>query len=270
MLGYPKCTSEGKFIMKNTFKALTILLACYLLTACGGGGGGGGSGGSSGGSDSSGSTVVADENANGIWSGTTNVDGFVSDTIGLFNDGEFIAVNIDFDEFYKGTYSVDGGNVSASANGYSVGGPLGGVGTLTGVVSSQGTLRGTTSSSLGTTADLDLVYEAQMYERTISFSDLEGSWSGSIPGLAFTIVIDSSGNLVAVGSDGCTVSGALSFPNPGRNMIEADITISGAICTVPGNYSGLGSLVDIDTTNDALIFGYANNEYGFAYIALRN
>ena len=51
MLGYPKCTSEGKFIMKNTFKALTILLACYLLTACGGGGGGSGSG--SGGSDSS-------------------------------------------------------------------------------------------------------------------------------------------------------------------------------------------------------------------------
>ena len=51
MLGYPKCTSEGKFIMKNTFKALTILLACYLLTAYGGGGGGSGSG--SGGSDSS-------------------------------------------------------------------------------------------------------------------------------------------------------------------------------------------------------------------------
>ncbi|MDC1211357.1 hypothetical protein N8087_05485 [Porticoccaceae bacterium] len=252
--------------MKNILKALSILLVCSLLAACGGGSGGGGSNGSNGSS----STPAPDENANGIWSGTSSVNGLVSETLGLFNDGDFVAINFDFDEFYKGTYSIDGTDITASANGYSLGGPFGGTGTLSGVISSEGTLKATTNSSLGTTADLDLVYETQFSERTISLADLSGSWVGSVPGLSFNISIDNSGNLTAIGSDGCNVSGALNIPNSGRNMIAADITISGNFCTANGNYSGLGVLLDDDAVNDALVFGYANNQYGFAYAAFRN
>ena len=80
--------------MKNILKALSILLVCSLLAACGGGSGGGGSNGSNGSS----STPAPDENANGIWSGTSSVNGLVSETLGLFNDGDFVAINFDFDD----------------------------------------------------------------------------------------------------------------------------------------------------------------------------
>ena len=38
----------------------------------------------------------------GIWSGLTSTSGFTSDTVALFmGDGQLIAINLDFDEFYK-------------------------------------------------------------------------------------------------------------------------------------------------------------------------
>ena len=240
--------------MKTTI--MLISLTCSVLLACGGGGGG--------------STTAPDENANGIWSGLTSISGFTSETIGLFHDGALVAINLDFDEFYKGTYSIDGDRISASIRGYELNGPFGGTGTLSGTVVSGGTLKATVEDSSGGTSDVDLVYEAQIYERSIALSDLAGSWSGSVPGLSFSITIDSSGGFTAVGSDGCIASGDLSIPNSSRNMIAGDISVSGSACAVNGSYNGLGLLADNVSTNDVLIFGYANNDYGFAYSAARN
>jgi len=240
-------------------KTLLTSLACLMLFACGGGGGGGG-----------GSTAVPNEDANGIWLGLTSTSGFTSETIGLFYNGSLIAINLDFGEFYKGTYTVNGDSISASIRGYELNGPFGGTGTLTGTVTSQGTLRATVDASTGTTSDVDLIYEVSAYERTISTSDLAGSWSGSVPGLTFIITIDASGNFVALGSDGCVASGNLGIPESGRNMIVGDISVAGSACTVSGNYDGLGLLTDNLATNDVLVFGYANDSYGFAYAATRN
>ena len=248
-------TYKGTVIMK--VKTTLVGLACSMLLACGGSGGGN-------------SASVPDEDANGIWSGLTSISGFTSETISLLNDGALIAINLDFDEFYKGTYSIDGDRISASIRGYELNGPFGGTGTLSGIVTSKGALKATVESSSGGTSDVDLVYETQVYERSISLADLAGSWAGSIPGLTFAITIDASGRLVASGSDGCIVSGDLRIPKADRNMIAGNISVSGSACTVSGNYDGLGLLTDNATTNDVLVFGYANDNYGFAYAATRN
>ena len=244
-------------------KVKTILagLVCSMLLACGSGGGSGGGN----------STAAPDEDANGIWAGLTTTPGLgTSETVALLNDGALIAINLTFGEFYKGAYTIDGSDISASIRGFELNGPFGGTGTLSGTVVGEGTFKATVEASAGTTSDVDLIYETQLYERTISLADLEGSWSGSVPGLAFSITIDASGNFVAVGSDGCIASGALSIPKTGRNMIAGDISISGSSCTVNGSYDGLGLLADNLVTNDALIFGYANDNYGFAYAVGRD
>ena len=218
-----------------------------------------------------GGTTNEDTDVNGIWLGTTsNSEYGSSDTYGLFYDGEFVALNVQFNEFYKGTYSIDQDDVSATGKGYALNGPYGGTGSINGVASSQGTLLATVEASIGTTSNLSLAYSSDLYERSISFADLEGSWSGSVIGLSYNISIDSSGYFTAVASDGCTASGNLDIPNPSRNMIKVDLSISGVNCTVTGNYSGLGILADDGTMNDSIVFGYANDDHGFAYIAYRN
>jgi hypothetical protein len=252
--------------MKIIFRLAVYVLMATSLVACGGGGGGGGGGGSAV------SPVVQDESANGIWTGITSVAGYGnSETLAFFLDDEFIALNPDFDEFYQGDYTIDGGTISAeNAKGFAWNGPYGGSGSLEGVVSSQGTLRATVESSIGSTSDVDLVYRADLYERSLSLSDLAGSWSGSVPGLDFAIVISSSGSFAALGSDGCSVAGELTIPNSDRNMFKGDLIISGSNCTVNGNYSGLGIMVDTVQEKDTLYIGYSNSSYGFAYIANRN
>ena len=241
-------------------KAIFFSLICSMFLGCGGGG-----------DETSTAVVVPDENANGIWSGITTTPGFGSaDTVALFNDGDFVAINLAFGEFYKGTYTIDGDDISANLLGFELNGPFGGTGTLTGTVTSKGTLMATVDASTGTASDVDLVYETQAYERTITLADLAGSWSGSAPGLSFSITVDTSGAFVAIGSDGCIASGDLSIPVSNRNMIAGEISVSGAGCSVSGNYDGLGALADNLATNDVLIFGYANNDFGFAYAASRD
>ena len=248
--------------MKIIFRLAGYVLMATSLVACGGGGGGG----------SSVSPGVPDESANGIWTGITSVAGYgSSDTIAFFLDNEFIALNLDFNEFYQGTYTINGSAITATnAKGFDVNGPYAGSGSLDGVVSSGGTLRATVETSIGTTSDLDLVYRADVYERSLSFSDLAGSWSGSVVGISFSLVISSSGSFSGLGSDGCVVEGELAIPSSNRNLFKSDLTISGSNCSVSGNYSGLGHLFDTFQNNDTLVIGYSNNSYGFAYTANRN
>tara|TARA_B110000503_G_scaffold89584_1_gene135602 strand:+ start:658 stop:1377 length:720 start_codon:yes stop_codon:yes gene_type:complete len=235
------------------------------LVACGGGGGGGGGG-------SVTSPGVQSQNANGIWTGITSVAGSgYSETLAFFNDGEFVAINAYWDEFYQGNYTINGTAISStSAKAYAVNGPYEADGSLEGIVSSEGTLRATVEGSLGTTLDVDLVYETAAYERSISLADLAGSWSGSVGGLSFAIIISPSGSFAASGSDGCSVAGELTIPQLDRNMIKGDLTISGSNCSVNGTYRGLAILANNLQANDTLFIGYSNNNYGFAYQADRN
>ena len=260
--------------MKINTHLFSALLVTSLLSSCGGGGGGGNSG-----NEGSSSSIPQDQNANGIWLGTTsNSEYGSSDTYGLFYDGEFVALNVQFNEFYKGTYSIDQDDVSATGKGYTLNGPYGGTGSINGVVSSQGTLLATVEASIGTTSSLALDYSSDLYERSISFADLEGFWSGSVTGLSYNIAIDSSGFFTAAGSDGCIAYGDLDIPNPNRNMIKADRMASNGThstirifnCVVRGDYTGFGILADDGTINDSIIFGYANDYNGYAYIAYRD
>ena len=273
-----RCTT----VVVNTYESFllyvfeqdqTVIIKDIVVTDDGGSTANGGTtdGGTTDGGSTDGGTTDEDTDVNGIWLGTTsNSEYGSSDTYGLFIDGEFVALNVQFNEFYKGTYSIDQDAVSAAGKGYALNGPYGGIGSISGVVSSQGTLLATVEASIGTTSNLALDYSSDLYERSISFSDLEGSWSGSVIGLSYNISIDSSGYFTAVASDGCTASGNLDIPNPNRNMIKADLSISGVNCTVTGNYSGLGILADDGTMNDSIVFGYASDDHGFAYIAYRN
>ena len=293
--------------MKSKIFLLSTLVVVFLLSSCGGGDGGGGESDVASpadndrdkdgvlnindefpddpseflDSDQDGVGDNADTDVNGIWLGyTSNSENeYDSDTYGLFYDGEFVSLIVHFNEFYKGTYSIDQDAFSATGKGYAMNGPYGGTGIVSGVISSQGTLLASVEASIGTTSNLVLDYSSNLYERPISFADLEGSWSVSIPDLSHTvsiidlsynIAIDSSGYFIAVASNGCTASGNLEIPNPTKNMIKADLTISGVNCTVTGNYSGLGILADDGAMNDSIVFGYANDDHGFAYIAYRN
>lgn len=240
--------------------ALITFCIILLLSACGGGGGGGG-----------GATTTNNTDANGIWSGNTSTTGLgTSNTLALFNDGEFIAINFDFSEFYTGTYSTRENSLSGSGRGYDVNGPFGATGSISGNVTAQGTILATITTSLDTTGTLDLAYSRDLYERPSSFSKIEGRWVGSISGLNFFIDISASGDIYAAASDGCNVNGEVQIPNPQRNVYKIDIDISGSTCSVSGSYDGLGAILDSDSgVDDLLAVGYSNSSYGFAYIAAR-
>ena len=61
----------------------------------------------------------------------------------------------------------------------------------------------------------------------------------------------------------------MDIPYPDRNMIKADISITGTACTVSGSSKGLGIKLDNIEINNSLIFGCANDNFGFAYGAYR-
>ena len=101
--------------------------------------------------------TVPDENANGIWLGATSSRVYgISDTLGLLHDSEFIALNIDFNKFFKGSYSVNQDDISATWLGYILNVSNDGTGTLNGVISSQETMLATAEASIGATSNLEL------------------------------------------------------------------------------------------------------------------
>ena len=241
----------------STFIYLPFL--CISISACGGGGG-----------NSSASDVPADtnESANGVWDGfTTNSFGQSSLTLAIFYNGDFVAINDDFQEFYSGTYSTSGNNFSSNnTKGYYWNGPYIGMGSINGDLSSEGNMSLTFSSNTGITGSIDLDYEPTISNSSFTYSDLSGTWLGSSEalGLSYAIVVDGQGNFAAEASDGCQVIGNAVIPNNNLSIFEVSLSISGINCTVNGFYTGLGVLYEGE-----IVMAYSNDIYGFAYYAAK-
>jgi hypothetical protein len=244
---------------------LFFLTIFFTLVACGGGGGGGDV-------DNTASKVntntVQNESADGVWRGyTTNNFGQTSLTLGIFYNGDFVAINDDFQEFYSGSYiTKQNGFTSVDTKGYYWNGPYIGQGVIDGVVTSKGSMSLDFASESGITGIIDLGYESSISNADVTYADLSGAWVGSDDsiGLYYAIVIDEQGNFAADSSDGCQVAGTLSIPDTNLNLFELILSISGYRCTVTGNYTGFGVLYEGEIS-----IAYSNDNYGFAYDAVR-
>jgi hypothetical protein len=208
------------------------------------------------------------ESADGIWSGyTTNNYGETSETTAFFYDGDFVAVNYEFDEFYSGSYSINGDNISSSdVNAYDWNGPLIGKGSLDGIFSQQNSIFASIRGDSDATALVQFMYEASISEASITYADLTGTWLGTDDsvGLAYAIAIDEQGFVAAQATDGCSVAGSVNIPQNNLNIFEVQLIITGNDCSVNGTYSGLGLLYEGEIS-----MAYSNDNYGFAFDAVK-
>lgn len=258
--------------MKINAHLFSTLLVASLLSSCGGGDGGNSNGAIVGNQSDLTPPPSPNENSNGIWLGTlSDSDGDVAETIGFFNDGEYVIVADDFNEFYKGTYSVYQNEISAPFRGYSTfPGPIRGIGAFSGVLSSQGTMLATAETATGT-GSLSLDYSSEVYEDPISYADLQGLWSGVSVFFLMDHSMDASGFFtgeVTDVPDGCIATGNMEIPNPTKNIIKANISITGVNCSFTGDFSGLGSFVN--SSHTTYFVAFANSTFGFSYIGYRN
>ena len=253
---------NSKEIWNISMKLSTLIFLpflCITISSCGGGGSG---------SSTNDISSNTNESANGVWSGfTTNNFGQSSLTVGIFYNGDFVAINEDFQEFYRGTYTTSGNNfTSNNTQGYYWNGPNIGMGSINGVLSSEGNMSLTFSSNTGITGSIDLSYLPSLSTSNFTYSDLSGTWLGSSDSqdLSYVIVVDGQGNFAASASDGCQVIGNAVIPNNNLSIFKVALSISGITCTVNGSYTGLGILYEGE-----ILMAYSNANYGFAYPAVK-
>jgi hypothetical protein len=212
--------------------------------------------------------IIQNETGNGIWSGyTTNSYGETSDTVAIFYDGNFVAVNYEYDEFYSGSYNTDGDTLTSSLiNAYDWNGPIIGKGSLYGVLNEKSSIFANISGDSDVIANVSFIYETSISEASITYADLTGTWLGTDDsvGLAYAIAIDEQGFVAAEATDGCSVAGSVNIPQNNLNIFEVQLTITGNDCSVNGTYSGLGLLYEGEIS-----MAYSNDNYGFAFDAVK-
>ena len=208
--------------MRKLTTALLTGSALLLFTACGGGGGG-----------SSGGGTPTTVNPNGLWSGTQVVNGTTYDANYIIYNNEIYGYSIDGYSMFAGSGTINGDQLSANYNIYDVDtGYAIASGSTSGTVVGQSSISGSFSNTLGQNGTVNLGFNSA-YNNPSSLSYITGSVGG--------LSISSSG--VISGYDGsCSVNGSVTIPNPSVNIYDIRYTLGG--CSVAGNYSGLGTIVN--------------------------
>lgn len=265
--------------MKNKFLTLVILLASFSIVSCGGG------------SADTKETLNVEENepdtenqsANGIWSSDESGDGD-TETIGIFNDGNFVIVNVSNGESeemptgksFQGNYTITGDTLeTVNAEAYHLNGNFIAAVNISGVVNTQATILATAMDEGGLAGDtITLTYDILNTDRDITLDDLVGSW---LPGIAEDgeITISNTGAF-AMTMDGCETVGTVAITTS-DNIFELELSSMGETCPATGDFDGFALVSDDhaddnDTTilNNELILIYSNDDFGFAYPAFKD
>lgn len=227
-----------------------ILCIAFLLSlaACGGG-------------DSSDSTANTTVSVDGIWTGTftSNVSQNSYDLVGLIENQRLIFVSFSAGTLYEGSVSTDNNNFTANLTAYEQGGGRFANTTVTGTFAESSTLNGSYTSSNGDSGTISLHFES-LYNRSSSFSLLQGTWSHTDATGTTTISVDGDGNVSGADSAGCMYSGLIEIIDANHHIY--DLTLNVSACSVyNGQYAGFVFLDDTVTTNDTLAYAVSNADY---------
>ena len=95
----------------------------------------------------------------------------------------------------------------------------------------------------------NLNYPSEVYDNSVSLSQLVDVWSEESAGIIETLSIDSDGAVTGSDSSGCVVNGQLTMINTDFNLHDVSLTYSNC-ANKDGVYLGKGFFVDSSTTSD--------------------
>lgn len=150
---------------------------------------------------------------------------------------------------------LSGESLSGTINIYQINGGFVGTNTLSGTV--------VTGKSINRKAQdnttFSLTYDND-YERASSLDTISGIWSITEGYYTETITIQVDGMLSGSNANGCIYSGSVSVPDSRINVYK--IVITANLCGIyNGTYTGLGSLGDLNETNDLFAFAISSSSY---------
>ncbi|MDH4049096.1 MAG: hypothetical protein OEW68_07600 [Gammaproteobacteria bacterium] len=240
----------------NKFKVLACAGLMSVLAACGGG------------SDAPATPPVVvtpppvDQLPGGLWFGTMTFDAAMGseDVIGMVSeDGRLRLISADTLTQMSALVTVAGTSLTGDGKAFASPGGIWPDGSTVGDLSIAATVaqRNTMSGAWSTTATesgtFDLYYD-DFYERDSSLSLLSGMWTAyddlGNPDVTFTI--QNSGSFDGQNMQGCVSNGQISIIDSRFDLYAVQSTISG--CGIAGDYSGLISIFDLISQNDAMVF----------------
>jgi len=232
-----------------------------MLTACGGGGGG-----------TTAPPPPVPTNVGGIWEGTSNTSGLILDFVGVFTEGgegrfyddrgtQYIVDNVsgnDGNVTMNFTAITQFGNVFLDDSTVTTG-------TVSGTIVERTSFNGNYSVATGESGTISLTYNP-IYDRDSSLAKLEGMWDQNGFGIA---TFNPDGSFFEQDMFGCVFNGQASIIDPAYNVYALTMTISLCGAGNDGQYSGLGSLTDFNTTDDWFILQMNSSTLIFTTSLLR-
>ena len=274
--------------LKNRLPSIPVILLSLLIgvigISCGGGGGGGTP------------PPPADEEANGIYSGTgsgtftgvnaekamtlNKVKGISDGTRFMFFNAE--PDNADLNVLYDGTItSISKTDLVATADVYQ-GGKIVAIGVaVTGTVNSRSRIQLTFAASgdfLGGSIDADFntLYDRGATQQRI-YAGAIGSWTSGrlymvIPlmrGVDFSSYADNTMSVTAstpAATNSCYIDGTFGIPDATVNLYEIvdNLVLSNPVCTDVGEttgYTGFATIVDVVSTDDTVWYAVTNGTF---------
>src|SRR5690606_35848251 len=104
-----------------------------------------------------------------------------------------------------------------------------------------------------------------LYERDSSLDKLSGLWDEEFG----VVSIDQSGSFFMQDSFGCVYDGQVSIIDAQFNAYSLSMTVSSCGAGVDGEYSGLGVLADLNTTEDLFIVQMNSDQWIFTTSLVR-
>jgi hypothetical protein len=210
-------------------------------------------------------------NAAGIWEGTAVTGNVTLDTLGIVTEsGEGRFVDENGTQYVIDTFSGNDGNVSLSFTAVAqvgftfLDGSTVATGKMTGSVEEHGSFTGEYDLSTGESGTISMTYNP-MYERDSSLDKLTGLWDEEFGVASF----DPSGSFFMQDSFGCVFEGQASIVDAQFNAYSLSMTVSSCGAGVDGQYTGLGVLSDLNSTEDLFIVQMNSDEWIFTTSLVR-
>lgn len=247
----------------NIIRGSSAFGLALLVVSCGGG--------SDDGNPQSPEPTPQPTNAAGIWEGSAVTGDQTLNVLGIVTEnGEGRLVDGNGTQYVVDSLSGNDGDISLSftaiaqvgftfADGSTVA-----TGDLTGSVVEHDSFTGEYDLSTGESGTISMTYNA-IYERDSSLDKLTGMWEEEFGVLSF----DPSGAFFMQDSFGCVYDGQASIIDSQFNAYALSMTVSSCGDGVDGDYSGLGLLSDLNTTEDLFLLQMNSDKWIFTTSLVR-
>ena len=216
----------------RSFRVRSPVLVIALLAGCGGGGGGG--------SEPAPVVTVANDTAEGFWSGRTSA-GLFADVL-VLEDGSTWGVYTDDVRLrgaLRGTSKAEQGRFTATLTEYSFSDNLAPEFEFSGTVRSRSRIEATASNGRG----LFLDYRSG-YDEAVTLENIAGRYQfdGNT-----VLAIDTAGGVTWTASADCTLTGTAQPRSSGKNVFNLSLTYVGPGCT-HGDKTRVTGVAHLDAT----------------------